>query len=171
MRWKALKWWGCFDDPITGARPTKKETYGFKTEKTPKLPTEGEYPHIDWEKVKNEVEILREFEDELFKIPKKVKFRFFDNPLQRTMRADLKTVKSSCRVVVKADKTRNFYGVPPQYYHYVMVSNINNDYAEVDQRELDEVNYDAADLAEGLGIAERAEVFQKKSAFVTFKRH
>ena len=113
MRWKALKGWGCFDDPTTGARPIRKENYGFKTEKTPKLPTEGEYPHIDWGKVKNEVQMLKEFEEELFKIPKKVKFRFFDNPLQRDMRADLKKVKNSGRVVVKADKTRNFYAVPP----------------------------------------------------------
>ena len=49
-----------------------------------------------------------------------------------------------------------------------MLTNINKDYAEVDQRELDEVN-DAADIAEGLDIAERVEIFQKKPAFVNFK--
>ena len=58
---------------------------------------------------------------------------------------------------------------PPQYYHNVMTTNVNNDYAEVDQRELDEVNFDAAEIAEDLGIAERAEVFQKQPAFVNFK--
>ena len=121
IRWKALKGWGCFDDPLTGARPTKKETFGFKTNKTPKLPTEGEYPHIDWGKVKHEVEMLKEFEEELFKVPTRVKFRYFDNPLQRAMREDLKKVKNSGRVVVKADKTRNFYGVLPQYYNDVMI--------------------------------------------------
>ena len=74
---------------------------------------EGEYPHIDWGKVKPEVELLKEFEEELFKVPKKVKFKLFDNPLQKTMREDLKRVKNSGKVVVKADKTRNVYGVPP----------------------------------------------------------
>ena len=69
IRWKALKGWGCFDNPRTGARPTRKETYGFKSAKTPKLPIDAEYPHIDWGKVKPEVEILKEFEEELFKVP------------------------------------------------------------------------------------------------------
>ena len=76
IRWKALKGWGCFDNPRTGARPTRKENFGFKTDKTPKLPTQAEYSHVDWGKVKEEVEMLREFEDELFKIPQKVRFRF-----------------------------------------------------------------------------------------------
>ena len=30
IRWKALKGWGCFDRP-DGSRPTKKETFGFKS--------------------------------------------------------------------------------------------------------------------------------------------
>ena len=116
IQWKALKGWGCFDNPQTGARPTRKETFGFKTNKTPKLPMTGaEYPHIDWGKVRPEVEMLKEFEEELFKIPTRVKFRYYDNPLQRAMREDLKKVKDSGRVVVKADKTRNFYGVPPEF--------------------------------------------------------
>ena len=70
MRWKSLKGWGCFDRP-DGSRPTRKETYGFKTDKTPQLPKDGEYPHINWGKVKQEVEILKDFEEELFKIPTK----------------------------------------------------------------------------------------------------
>merc|ERR1711978_472494 len=170
MRWKSLKGCGCFDRP-DGSRPTRKETYGFKTDKQPKLPKDGEYPHINWGKVKQEVEILKEFEEELFKIPTKVKFRYFDNPLQRTMREDLKKVKDSGRVVVKEDKTRNFYGVPPKFYDDVMAANIHGggDYVEVDPVELDEVNQEAADLAAELDIAERVEVFQKKPAFVNFK--
>merc|ERR1711923_31072 len=135
----------------------------------PQLPKDGEYPHIDWGKVKQEVEILKDFEEELFKIPTKVKFRYFDNPLQRTMREDLKRVKNSGKVVVKADKTRNFYGVAPQFYNDVMLTNIESDYTEVDPAELDEVNQEAADLAAELDIAERVEVFQKKPAFVNFK--
>ena len=150
VRWKALKGWGCFDDPTTGARPVRKNYYGFKTNKTPKLPTAAEFPHIDWSKIKEEVEILKEFEEELFKIPTKVKFKFFDNPLQRTMRNDLRTVHSSGKVIVKADKTRNFYAVPPKYYNDVVLSNIGVDYAEVGQDELDRVNHEAAELAEGL---------------------
>ena len=171
IRWKALKGWGCFDKP-DGSRPTKKETFGFKSAKTPKLPTtDAEYPHIDWGKVKPEVEMLKEFEEELFKVPTKVKFRYFDNPLQRAMREDLKKVKNSGRVVVKADKTRNFYGVLPKFYNDVMASNIHGggDYVEVDPVELDEVNQEAAELAAELGIDERVEVFQKKPAFINFK--
>ena len=124
IRWKALKGWGCFDRP-DGSRPTKKETFGFKSARTPKLPTDAEYPQIDWGKVKPEVEMLEEFEEELFKLPAKVRFRYFDNPLQRTMREDLKRVKNSGKVVVKADKTRNFYGVTPQFYNEVMGYNIH----------------------------------------------
>ena len=170
MRWKSLKGWGCFDRP-DGSRPTRKETYGFKTDKTPQLPKDREYPHIDWGKVKQEVEILKEFEEELFKIPTRVKFRYFDNPLQRTMREDLKRVKNSGKVVVKADKTRNFYGVTPQFYNEVMAFNIHGggDYVEVDPVELDEVNQEAAELAAELEIDDRVEVFQKKPAFVNFK--
>ena len=143
-----MKGWGCFDDPDTGARPIRKNYYGFKTHKTPKLPaTAAEYPHIDWNKIKEEVEILKEFEEELFKIPLKVKYKFFDNPLQRAMRSDLRTVHSSGKVIVKADKTRNFYAVPPNFYNETVLSSIGSDYAEVDEAELDRVNQEAAELA------------------------
>ena len=57
----------------------------------------------------------------------------------------------------------------PEFYDEVMDHNIRKDYAEADPDELREVNYDAAKLAEGLGIADRAEVFLKKSAFVNYK--
>ena len=74
--------------------------------------------------------------------------------------------------MVKADKTRNFYGVLPKFYEDVMGFNIHGgggDYVEVDPVELDEVNQEAAELAAGLEIDDRVEIFQKKPTFVNFK--
>ena len=97
IRWRALKAWGCSDKE--GVRPTKKEYYGLKTAKLPSLLTKDDFPHFQ-----EEVKLFKEFEDQLFGIPRKVNFKPYDNDLQKQMRPDMKKVKQGGRVVVKGDK-------------------------------------------------------------------
>ena len=170
MRWRALVCWGCFD--INGARPAPKEHYGFKSPKTPKLPKFEDYPYPDrWPRIKEEVKMFQKFEEALFEIPKKVKFRRWGNELQDQMRRDLRNIKRAGRVVVKGDKTRNYYSVAPEFYDRVLQKNIANEYTEAGPGELQQVNEEAAGVAAGLQMDDRVEEFQKQDAFVNFKDH
>ena len=55
-------------------------------------------------------------------------------------------IKNSGKVIVKADKTRNFYAVTPKFYSEVMEHNIGKDYGEANPDELKEANHKAAEL-------------------------
>ena len=170
MRWRALVCWGCFD--VNGARPAPKEHYGFKSPRTPKLPKFEDYPYPDrWPRIKEEVKMFQKFEEALFEIPKKVKFRRWGNELQNQMRRDLRNIKRAGRVVVKGDKTRNYYSVAPEFYDRVLQKNISNEYTEAGPGELQQVNEEAAGVAAGLQMDDRVEEFQKQDAFVNFKDH
>ena len=57
----------------------------------------------------------------------------------------------------------------PKFYGEVMEHNIGKDYGEANPDELKEVNHEAAELAEEMGIADRAEVFLKKQAYPNYK--
>ena len=71
-------------------RPTKKEYYGLKTAKPSSLPTKDDFPHLQ-----EEVKLFKEFEDQLFGIPRKVKFKPYDKDLQKQLRQDIKKAKQS----------------------------------------------------------------------------
>ena len=68
-----------------------KEMYGFRSGKA------GE-PHHD----------LHEFEQDLFKLPKDIKFRKIPNKFQKKLNGELEDMKKSKNVYVPADKSRNY---------------------------------------------------------------
>ena len=98
MRWKAFfflkgKEDDQADDDVDDQTRTS-ETFGFKTRKCPP-----------------KVEEMDKFEDDLLKMIERVQFRKVTDDFQNKLREDIDTIRKSKDVIVRADKTRNFYAV------------------------------------------------------------
>lgn len=88
-----------------------KQTYGFKTTVTPPQSKE-----------------LKNFEDDLFNMIRNIQFRATSNEFQNNLKKDVKTILSSDKVFVNADKSRNIYKMDPKDYRKLMQDNITKDY-------------------------------------------
>ena len=148
MRWK-LFWYR------KGDRNKKKlETYGFKTPLHPPKMKE-----------------LKDFEDDMADLIRKVEFRHSNNSLQRQMKRDIDIIKESPDVIVQADKTSNLYLFNKDDYKKKLLENITEEYKKADEYTLERINIEAATVAKKLELDERIEKIKKKSAYVTVKDH
>ena len=86
MRWAAF-WFNKRGDINEDSH---EETYGFKTYNTPP-------PHPN----------LKDFEDDLFKLVKNIKFRKVNNQFLSELCKFKQQVSTCNNIIVKADKTRN----------------------------------------------------------------
>ena len=92
LRWKAF----FYLDSCEDSDCAKKEVYNLKSQNT--LPNN---------------KLLQSFEADLFKLIRKVKFRIDYNNFQNKLNKDIKEVKSSNCIWVRADKSRNSYKIKP----------------------------------------------------------
>ena len=95
MRWKAF--W--FDRRDEENDQDMEENYGFETHNTPPLHS-----------------LLKDFEEDLFKLVKNIKFRKVKNQFLSELGKFKKEVKNYKDVIVKADKTRNMYAMDKENY-------------------------------------------------------
>ena len=105
MRWRAF-WYDRRDEEI---EPTT-EYYGFKTHNTP--------PHP----------LLKDFEDDLFKLVKGMKFLKVKNEFLSNLGKFKKEVKKCEDIIVKVEKTRNIYTLEKEDYTKLLNNDITKDY-------------------------------------------
>ena len=98
---KRLRWKAFFFDFKNNNEfgPQQMENFGFNTEKTPPQ-------HKD----------LLSFETDLYQLVRSLKFRKDFDPFQAKLAQDVKSIKSSSRLFVPADKTTNLYKVDVEDY-------------------------------------------------------
>ena len=148
MRWKAH----FFENPATGER---KETFGFNSEKSPPL-----------------VKDLLSFESDMYALIKGIEFKqHYGSKLQQKINKDIKDMRSSSCLFVQADKTTNIYKLSPEYYNKLLNDNITSSYAKQNDELKTSIDVEAKEVAEKLGIADRAEAFAKRDAYITLKDH
>lgn len=58
----------------------------------------------------------------------KIQFRDINDQFQSKMRKDLKTVRESDKLTVKADKTSNYYTLSATQYNGIVQSNVTGTY-------------------------------------------
>ena len=92
------------------------------------------------------------------------------NDFQRELRKDMKSVKEDKHLVVKADKTTNFYRMKPYDYKEVIDKKIQKSYKKADNGQEAKINKDAKAIAEELDLSDRVETMAKRDAFITLKR-
>ena len=114
MRWKAY----FFLNP--NATTDNKDTFGFKSQKTP--------PYIPE---------LTSFERKLRKLIFDIKFRKNKCHFQQQMfRGIDNNIKSCDQLLIAADKTTNYYKLTEQEYHTLLHKAITKDYKKVSKAEL-----------------------------------
>ena len=111
------------------------------------------------------------FEKDLLEIPKKLEFRAYTNQFQREMKENLNkmTTENPNKVIVPADKTRNYYACPIENYEKILTECITNEHRLANESELDEVNQKAALIARKEKLETRMEVYTPGKASITVK--
>ena len=119
MRWKALIYLEKID-------LEEKETYGFKSRNCPPV-----------------VDELVDFENDMMKMIKDIKFKKIDNPFQNQLKKDIQEIHSSDKVLIKADKSRNICKMKKEEYEKLLHENITNTYKKSVPSKLEKINTDA----------------------------
>ena len=147
MSWRA--WHALNPDKNSGI-----ETYGFNTTRAPPAVPE-----------------LREFQQDVIGLLKKVKFRRVNSDFQRMMKKDLNDIIKGDKVVVSADKTNNLYKLEVDAYRKSMAEEVTASYKKVGRRGIEKTNKEAAKLVSKLDIEDRVDVFAESEPFVLVKDH
>ena len=150
MRWKAH-----FHDHPPTSTSTKKETYGFNSEKTP--------PSI---------QDLAPFENDLYHLIKNIEYKQQPrNRFQRKLQNDVNAIENSTELFVPADKTTNLYKLPKDSYNKLLNENITANYKKANSNIKHEIDLEAKKIASKLNLADRTESFANRNAFITLKGH
>ena len=148
MRWKAI-----FIDSNEETE-AKRETFGLKSSKTPPV-----------------VKELAAFEEDLWKIVTRLKFRRVNCEFQKKLKEDIKNVKSSKKVYVSADKTSNIYKTPKEQYENLLTNAVTATYKKAKPKIADKINKLGIKFAKDKKVHERMQVNGTGESFITLKDH
>ena len=150
---KRMKWRSHF---FLNPQPTgiKKETFGFNTSKAaPIIPK------------------LKTLEDNLLKLVKDIEFREHNNSFQNKLKHDARNIKNEEKVLIKADKTTNYYKMEKDDYKEHMHRSVTKDYKKAGNDDFNNVTKEDKVIANKLEIADRVYTTSKREAFITLKDH
>ena len=146
--------WKAFFHENKNARGDDFPTYGFKSSKpTPAMPK------------------LFPFENALYDLVCNVKFDPYRTKFQKQLSRDIRKIRDSKDVLVKADKTTNVYAVPPDTYNKLLNDSITKDYRKAEPNVKQNIDEKGRNIARGLRLADRMEVIAERDAFITLKDH
>ena len=148
LRWKTF----FFLNPNENSN--KKNTYGFKTQKTaPQIPE------------------LNNFEKDLADLINNIKFTKWRNTFQRELKTKVTEINKTKGLLVRGDKTSNIYHVSKNDYSRLLSNNITKDYKRTNYETVDKTNAEAKKIAEKLELEDRIEQYSEAKAFITLKDH
>ena len=147
MRWKAF----FFLSPSTKYQQSK---INLKSRKCP--------PPIDE---------LKPFEDDIFDLMDKLKFKSVRNPFQERLKKDIKKINASDKVLVFADKTRNIFGLDKEQLKKLLRENISKSCKKSDEQSVDMVNQELKDITAKHEIGDKIEAMSHEQAFISLKDH
>lgn len=148
MRWRAF----FFLNP--NVKGDQKETYGFKSTISPPS-----------------VKELKQFEARMRQLIQTVQFKPHNNAFQRDLKKDLEDIRGEDRMLVKADKTTNFYRVEPKEYSSMLEGNITTAYRKATRNIPETITRTDKRIAASLGLVDRIHIPAKTNAFITLKDH
>ena len=100
-----------------------------------------------------------------------VQFRQAKSTFQSKLKADLKEITSTNKVLIFADKTRNIYATDADNYQKLLRDNITKKYKIADTSVVDSINNELVDIAAKLDIEDRISPMNKQPAFISIKDH
>ena len=114
---------------------------------------------------------LKGFEEDLFNIIPQLILKRYSNDVQVNIRKDMTMLQGMKKVLIKSDKTGNWYSMDVSEYCKQMKQLITKDYKQISQDEINEINKEAAFLAKQLGLEDRIDCMALENAFITVKDH
>ena len=114
---------------------------------------------------------LKYFQDGLCEIAKNIEFREVKDSFQKKLKDDLKAIRNDKKVIVAADKTRNYYRMDKERYKELLNNNITKDYKKVDDKVIKDITRNDQKEALKLEVADRVYCTSKRDSFITIKDH
>ena len=150
MRWKAFFFLN------KNTNDTTKESYGFKSKRSP--------PHV------NE---LNDFKDCMLDMIQRVEFKTttYSNELQKKLSQDVKEIRDENNIFVKADKTTNYYKTTPEDYVTLVNKNVTKTYKKANPNVPATITLEDKKIAEKIELEDRIEVSASRDSFITLKDH
>ena len=133
-----------------------KETYGFKSKRSP--------PHV---------KELEQLEDSMLDMIQSIQLKANHHPnnLQRKLRKDVKEIRKDQHVFVMADKTTNYYKATPEEYMRLLNKNVTKACKRTDLNVPYVIATKDAEIAEKLGLDDRIDVAARRDSYITTKYH
>ena len=152
MRWKAV----FFINNNKKATDDYKQgfSYGLKSGRSPP-----------------QVKDLIQFEDDLVRIVKELKFRKVKNNFQKMLREDMKQVQTSKKTLTPADKTSNMYRLNKNDYQNLLKNAITTTYKKANKNIGTIINEEGIKFAKPADILDKIEINGTGNSFVTLKDH
>ncbi len=132
----------------------QKETYGFKSTKSP--------PSIPE---------LKEFENGMLHLVQNIEFNNSTSQFQKKLSKDAQIIKQSDKLYVAADKTTNFYKLQPDKYEQLLEQNITKDYKKVTTSSVESHTQEDKNIADNLDLSDRIDTTANTQSFITLKDH
>ena len=90
---------------------------------------------------------------------------------QDTLNKDIREIRKSTEMSVRANKTKNLYKISISQYDKLLHDNVTKHYKSVPTRLYRDINLEAQSIAQRLGLADRMDALAKREAFLTLKDH
>ena len=149
LSWKA--WF--FLNP--NENPSRKETFGLtSTASAPFVPE------------------LQTFYNKMIDMMRDVEYRNFSNPLQTELKNDKLKIAQNEKVLVEADKTRNFYKLDKETYNNLLEKEVHKDYKKAEEKDSKTAESEQIEIVENLNLTDR-NIFktEKQEAVIKLKDH
>ena len=104
-------------------------------------------------------------------LPNRVQLKPVTNTFQSDLGKAVRDINNCPDVIISADKTCNFYRLPPQDYNQLLSDTITSTYRKVDKDVEDNINKEASAIAEKLELEDRIDIYTHKNPYVSVKDH
>ena len=116
---------------------------------------------------------LVELERRMYEIVTDIKFKQSRQTyIEKRMKKLLRQISEKQMLVIKSDKTNNYYFMTPEEYYGLMEKELHKEYKIDKENSIeDKINKNAKDVGDKLGISERLEVVRKVDTYLLLKDH
>ena len=101
-----------------------------------------------------------------------MEFRAINCEFQHQLKKDTKVkIKKGNSMLMKADKTSNYYRISTDRHNKLLNENITQKYRKTNSEDVDMINKEPKMITTRLGIDDRVEQLAQRNAFITLKDH
>ena len=135
-------------------KPQRKETFGFKSN--------ASLPHVPE---------LKAFEENMLQLIQNIenKENYTASNFQKQMAKDTRDVKQTKELIVKADKTNNYYKISREDHEKLIKENIEKEYKKATKTQEKKITTEDKKVLTKLEIGDRTNVSAQTEAFITLK--